>query len=279
MIKRILLIMSMIAMFNPNLTAKETIKITTESPLIIGEVIKFHSSVLNEDRVLNIYLPVGYKAEKARKYPVIYLLDGGIDEDLIHIVGITQFASFPWLNMMPETIVVGIGNTDRKRDFTFETHNKRDAKDFPTAGKSSEFIKFLKEEVIALINKRYKVNKNKTIIGQSLGGLLVTEILFKAPELFDNYIIVSPSLWWDDESLLKYTPKPVANISSIYIAVGKEGRVMERTAKSLFKKLAKTKLDRRKLYFQFFPDKNHGDTLHTAVYDAIEKIFRQSKKI
>ena len=133
--------------------------------------------------------------------------------------------------------------------------------------------------MIALINKRYKVNKNKTIIGQSLGGLLVTEILFKAPELFDNYIIVSPSLWWDDESLLKYTPKPVANISSIYIAVGKEGRVMERTAKSLFKKLAKTKLDRRKLYFQFFPGKNHGDTLHTAVYDAIEKIFRQSKKI
>ena len=116
------------------------------------------------------------------------------------------------------------------------------------------------------------------MIGQSLGGLLATEILFKKPELFDNYIIASPSLWWDDESLLKYTPTLYTSKKSIFISVGKEGQVMERTAKELYDKLELLKNANTNLYFEFFEKQNHGDALHLAVYNAFEKIFKKDEK-
>ncbi|NUO00506.1 MAG: alpha/beta hydrolase, partial [Saprospiraceae bacterium] len=182
----------------------------------IGETLEFHSTILNEKRVVNIYLPNGYHPDSLKKYPVIYLLDGSVDEDFIHISGLVQFGSFSWINMIPETIVVGIANVDRKRDFTYPTNNQKDKADFPTTGGSEKFIAFVEQELQPLIEKTYKTGSSKTIIGQSLGGLLATEILFKNPNLFDRYIIVSPSLWWDDQSLLKYTPKVFSAPKAIY---------------------------------------------------------------
>ncbi len=255
--------------------AQNKLKPNKTTPLSIGDKIEFQSEILNENRLLNIYLPNGYSKDSLKVYPVIYLLDGSIDEDFIHISGLVQFGSFSWINMIPESIVVGISNIDRKRDFTYPTNNEKDKKDFPTTGNSEEFINFIENELQPFIEKNYKTDSIKTLIGQSLGGLLATEILFKTPELFDNYIIVSPSLWWDDESLLKYTPTLYTSKKSIYIAVGKEGQVMERTAKELYEKLKVLKKENTNLYFEFFEKQNHGDALHLAVYNSFEKIFRK----
>ncbi|MBL7883889.1 MAG: alpha/beta hydrolase [Bacteroidia bacterium] len=248
-----------------------------KTPLNIGEKIELKSAILNEIRILNIYLPQGYSTTSEKKYPVIYLLDGSMDEDFIHISGLVQFSSFSWINILPESIVVGISNVDRKRDFTFPTTNEKDKIDFPTTGKSEQFIQFIEKELQPFIEKSYKTNNLKTIIGQSLGGLLATEILFKKPELFTNYIIVSPSLWWDNESLLKKEPAHFKNIHSIYISVGKEGETMERTTKELHQKLQLLKREKLNLYFDFFEDKNHGDALHLSVYKAFECIFKNKK--
>lgn len=245
-----------------------------KTPLCIGETIELKSTILNENRILNIYLPEDYKKDAQQKYPVIYLLDGSMDEDFIHIAGIVQFGSFSWINMLPKSIVVGIANVDRKRDFTFPTNNQQDKIDFPTTGKSEQFILFIEKELQPFIERHYATNETKTIIGQSLGGLLATEILFKKPTLFTNYIIVSPSLWWNDESLLKTEPLSSTINQSIYIAVGKEGETMERTAKELYQKLQHLKRNNLKLYFDFFEDKNHGDALHNSVYKAFECIFK-----
>ena len=246
--------------------------------LSIGEKIEFQSKILKENRILNIYLPNGYSKDSLKEYPVIYLLDGSIDEDFIHISGLVQFGSFSWINMIPESIVVGISNVDRKRDFTFPTNNKKDKEDFPTTGESESFINFIENELQPYIDKKYETDSIKTLIGQSLGGLLATEILFKNPDLFDNYIIASPSLWWDDESLLKYSPNSYSTKKSIFIAVGKEGKVMERTAKELYDKLNLLKKENTNLYFEFFEKQNHGDALHLAVYSAFGKIFMKEKK-
>ena len=257
--------------------AQSKIQLDNVTPLSIGEKIELQSEILNENRVLNIYLPNGYSKDSLKTYPVIYLLDGSIDEDFIHISGLVQFGSFSWINMLPESIVVGISNIDRKRDFTFPTNNKKDKKDFPTTGKSENFINFIEKELQTFIDKKYKTNSTKTIIGQSLGGLLATEILFKKPELFDNYIIVSPSLWWDDESLLTYQPASYTSEKTIFISVGKEGPIMERVAKELYDKLMLHKKENTKLFFEFFEKQNHGDALHLSVYNAFEKIFRKEK--
>jgi len=243
----------------------------------IGETLEIKSQILKENRILNIYLPKGYSEENAKTYPVIYLLDGSVDEDFIHISGLVQFGSFPWINLLSETIVVGIANVDRKRDFTYPSTNKKDKKNFPTTGSSEQFIRFIEEEVQALITKEYKVNTSKTLIGQSLGGLLAAEILFKKPDLFDNYIIISPSLWWDNESLLTWNTPNYKTKKSIYIAVGKEGKVMEETAKGLFEKLNQSKSKNTKIFFEFFEAQNHGNILHLAAYRAFEKVFGQKK--
>ncbi|WP_115900849.1 alpha/beta hydrolase [Tenacibaculum gallaicum] len=248
-----------------------------EGDFSIGKTVQIKSTVLKEDRTLNIYFPASYNTDKSKKYPVIYLLDGSKDEDFIHITGIVQFGSFSWINMLPEAIVVGIGNVDRKRDFTYPSSIEIDQKEFPTSGSSKKFIQFLKKELLPFIDTNYRTTNGKTLIGQSLGGLLATEVLFKTPTLFNNYIIVSPSLWWDDEKLLTFTPVKYDTKKNIYIAVGKEGPTMERTAKELHDKLLSKKTKNTKLYFDFLEDKTHGDALHEAVYNAFEKIFKVEK--
>ncbi|MBU1374187.1 MAG: alpha/beta hydrolase [Bacteroidetes bacterium] len=253
---------------------KSVLKVEKKASFTIGETLTVHSNILNEDRLLNIYLPNGYSPDSLKKYPVIYLLDGSVDEDFIHIAGLVQFGSFPWIKMVPESIVVGIANIDRRRNYTFPTSIKKDKKDFPTTGKSEKFIAFVADELQPLIQHNYLVSNDKTIIGQSLGGLLATEILLKKPDLFDRYIIVSPSLWWDNESLLKFYFPKENSVKEIFVGVGKEGKVMENDAKTLFEKLKAEKNESTKIYFDFLAGQEHADALHLAVYHAFEKMFK-----
>jgi uncharacterized protein len=240
-------------------------------PFVFGVIHQLFSAQLNEIRGLNIYLPEEYYTDSLRKFPVIYLLDGSSNEDYPHIAGLTQFMSM--YALMNPAIIVGIANIDRKRDFTFPTTIEKDKKDFPTTGGSAKFIAFIETELIPYINKTFRTSGDETIIGQSLGGLLATEVLLRKPDLFDSYIIVSPSLWWDNESLLKQAGQLLAARSNqnkkIYVGVGKEGRIMFRDAKGLYR-LLKKKLPSSKVYFDHLPKETHATILHRCVYNAFE---------
>ncbi|MFK7770482.1 MAG: alpha/beta hydrolase [Saprospiraceae bacterium] len=255
-----------------------------KKPFVIGEIVELQSDILNEKRTLNIYLPEGYHPDSAATYSVIYLLDGSADEDFIHIAGMVQFANFPWVELLPKSIVVGIANVDRKRDFTYPTLVTEIKEAFPTSGKSVNFINFLSKELQPFIDKNYKTNSTKLLLGQSLGGLVATEILFKQPDLFSHYIIISPSLWWDDQTLLKVEPvflKPdFQKELSIFIGVGNEDKykVMETDARALFTILEKEKKENVKTHFQFFENLTHGDILHLAVYEAFKVLFKKEEK-
>lgn len=248
-------------------------------PFVLGFIDEIQSTELNEKRILNIYLPEGYNPRDTIVYPVIYLLDGSADEDFIHIVGLVQFNSFEWVNQVSKSIVVGIATVDRRRDFTFPTSIAEDKNAYPTSGHSNRFILFIQNELQPFIQARYKTNSSKTIIGQSLGGLLATEILFNKPELFNKYIIVSPSLWWDNGSLLN---QPLARFErkDIYIGVGKEGlaptkipRVMEVDANILADKIKNLKNREVNVFFDYLPQENHATIMHQAVLNAF-KFFK-----
>ena len=254
---------------------QNVLKESSKNPLTIGEVVKINSKILSESRTLNIHLPDGYKAEDTLKYPVIYVLDGGIDEDFIHIVGLVNF--FKLHMNMPKSIVVGVANVDRKRDFTFPTIDKKLRKDFPTTGGSKNFISFLEDEVQPYINAKYSTNIQKTLIGQSLGGLVATEILLKKPTMFTDYIIISPSLWWDNETLLQdakmflgaHKKMPV----NVYVAVGAEGEIMEREAKSLADLLKNSGKENLKTEFLFLSNENNATILHQGVNNIFKLMF------
>ena len=258
------------------------------TPFVLGVIDEIQSIELSEKRTLNIYLPEGYNEQDTVKYPVIYLLDGSADEDFIHIVGLVQFNNFSWINRVPKTIVVGIANVDRKRDFTYASTIEEEQKRYKTAGKSDKFITFIEKELQPFINKKYKTNASKTIIGQSLGGLLATEILFKKPLLFDKYIIISPSLWWDNESLLNYKSAILqadfSQKTDIYIGVGKEGlasstipHVMEVDANLLTEKIQATQSKNVHVYLDYLPQEDHATITHQAVFNAFRILYPISK--
>lgn len=257
-------------------------EVAETKPFVIGDEVTMYSSILDEDRVINVYLPKSYKKATHKDYPVIYLLDGSRDEDFIHISGLVQFASFLWIDMVPESIVVGIANTDRKRDFTFPPSVADHSQNFPTAGGSEKFINFIEMELQPYIEKSYRTTRTKTIIGQSLGGLLVTEILFTKPHLFNNYLIVSPSLWWDEEALLKKQPAIIhANYKvskNIFIAAGgKEDDVIKRETKALFTLLQGSENNAITTNFELLEDQNHADILHLATYKGLQTIFKKEE--
>jgi len=245
----------------------------------IGEIQTIQSSVLNEKRTLNIYLPEGY-ATAGRTFPVIYLLDGSANEDFLHIAGLTQFLTM--IDTLPPSIIVGIANKDRRRDFTFPTGNKEDQRDFPTAGKSENFIHFIEKELQPFVRQHYRTNDSTTLIGQSLGGLLAAEVLLKQPALFHNYVIVSPSLWWDSESLLIRAPHLLIAHpdidAKVFIAVGKEGEQMQDAASGLAAALQDAKMKHLFVFFTFFPKENHLTILHNAVYEALMTINKKRKR-
>lgn len=266
---------------------KRPTETTKSKPFVLGLIDEIQSKALAEKRILNIYLPEGYKQGDTTKYPVIYLLDGSADEDFIHIVGLVQFNSFEWVNQVPKSIVVGIATVDRKRDFTFLTSVERDQKSYPTTGHSDQFISFIEKELEPYIQSKYKTNSDKTIIGQSLGGLLAAEILIKKPILFNRYIIISPSIWWDNGSLLNQESKiDESNFNQhtkVYIAVGKEGltptevpRVMEVDANLLTEKIKGFK--NVKVYFDYLPQENHATIMHQAVSNAFKFLYPIAKK-
>lgn len=247
---------------------------------VLGYVDSLHSEILNEDRIINIYLPEGY--DKETKYPVIYLLDGSADEDFIHVVGIVQYNTFSWINRIPKSIVIGIANKNRKRDFTSPATQASDRKSIPNNGGSAKFIAFLEKELQPYVEKKYKTDGFKTIIGQSLGGLLATEILFKKPMLFNNYVIISPSLWWNDGALLKAKPvvldKDYSKSTKIYIGVGKEGsfdgkRIMEDDAKLLYEKIKQGQSKSVSVHFDYLPEEDHATVTHPAIFNAFRILY------
>lgn len=157
------------------------------------------SAVLKEARHINVYLPPAYDRRADARYPVMYMPDGGTQEDFPH-VAIDVDRAIRSGEMRP-TIVVGIENTQRRRDMTPYTRVESDRKIAPHVGGAAQFRRFLAEELMPDVRRRYRTNGKTAIVGESLAGLFVMDTFFAQPKLFDTYIALSPSLWWNHEAL------------------------------------------------------------------------------
>ncbi len=247
-------------------------RVGSPQPYTIGVIETLHSTILGEDRILNIHLPPGYAADTVANYPVIFLLDGSAEEDFVHVVGGLQFASYPWIQWVPPSIVVGIANVDRRRDLTFPTTIAADKEKYPTTGGSVAFQQFLAHELVPFITSNYRAGGPHTLIGQSLGGLLATEVLFRMPYLFQHYLIVSPSLWWDGGTVFDIPHDawmaPDIGVASVYVAVGQEGPGMVKPANRLAALLRKE--SQARIGYRHYTDLDHANILHRAVMDYFQ---------
>src|SRR5690606_28173086 len=131
--------------------------------------------------------------------PTMYMADGGVKEDFPHIAN--TLAKLIKENKIAPIILVGIENTQRRKDLTPETEVAKDKEIAAVVGGSSKFREFIKEELFLEIEKRYRTTSERSLIGESLSGLFVMETFFLHPDLFTNYIAFDPSLWWNNHYL------------------------------------------------------------------------------
>ena len=188
-------------------------------PVPVHEAFTIDSRALGEARIVNVHAP-----RSSGPLPVLYMPDGGLDEDFPHVVQAVE-ALVASRKIRP-VIVVGIPNTQRRRDLTPPTEVASDRAIAPQVGGSAAFRRFLREELIPEIDRRYRSTPERSIIGESLAGLFVVETLLEEPSLFRHYAALDPSLWWNDGALVSSAPARLAAFDaqprSLYMAASQD---------------------------------------------------------
>lgn len=176
----------------------------TDYQFKIGEIDSIYSNILNESKELYVQIPANYNSTTNRKYPVIFILDGEI-----FLPTVKNMHDFYSGGFMPEMIIVGISNKKhRTRDLTPSKITSKYGMPFNEEnGEAKKYIKFIENELIPFIEKKYPVTNYRTLIGHSYGGLFAIYTLLYHQHLFDNYIAIDPSLDWDNQNLLKESQK------------------------------------------------------------------------
>lgn len=159
------------------------------------------SAALGEPRPINVWRPASHGAPDAAALPVLYMPDGGLQEDFVHVTGTVD--SLIRLRAIRPVVVVGIPNTQRRRDLTGPTRIASDSAIAPRVGGSAAFRRFIREELMPEVRRRYRTTDERGIMGESLGGLFILETFVQEPALFTHYIALDPSLWWNSGSLVE----------------------------------------------------------------------------
>ena len=180
---------------------------TLSNSIVIGTIDSIYSTILKEKQSIWVHVPnrnTNSIFGGQSRYPVIYLLDG--DAHFYSVVGMMhQLSQVNGNTICPEMIVVGILNNDRTRDLT-PTHITTlggDSNFVRTSGGGKDFVAFIEKELIPHIDSLYPTAPYRMLIGHSFGGLMVIYSLFNHSELFNSYLAIDPSLWWDNQMLLK----------------------------------------------------------------------------
>jgi predicted alpha/beta superfamily hydrolase len=245
------------------------------TPLAIGQTFTIESGVLGEARTINVYKPPVYGDTLDLPRPVLYMPDGGIHEDFLHIAGLLQISVLN--GTMRPFLLVGIENTQRRRDLTGPTRIAADSSIAPRVGESAAFRRFIRTELMPVIRKQYRTTSESVIIGESLAGLFVVETLLQEPDLFDTYIAFDPSLWWNDAQLLSEARPRVSTGAYagkvLYLASSAEAELADLTNRlaDLLEAPAPGGLTR---YYQAMPQESHGTIYHPAALAAFRRVFK-----
>lgn len=256
----------------------------TDEAIEIGRTFTIESSVLDDQRRISVRLPAEYGSEPERRFPVVYVIDGGPQQDFPHIAGIAQsrevngtFAPF---------ILVGIETVARRQEITPPATDVAayEAELGATPGGSETFRRFIRDEVKRWVEQRYRTSGRDAVIGESLAGLFVIETLFREPDLFDDYIAVSPSLWWED---MLYGRSASAFLAAIppgdrrlYLTLADEGYRHGEGVALLVDALRRSAPEGMQwLYVPQGDSETHASIYHGAALDAFRAFYGEPTRI
>jgi len=235
------------------------------------------SRALDETRRINVHTPPGYAASDTARFPVLYMPDGGLDEDFPHVVNTVD--SLIALGAIRAVIVVGVPNTERRRDLTGPTRVRSDSAIAPRIGGSAAFRRFWREELVPAIDAHYRTTSERSIVGESLAGLFIVETFLREPTIFDRYIAFDPSLWWNHGALVDSAKELLAarkasspQHRSLYIAasrddIGKQAARLASTLRASAPRGLELKFDAR-------PDLTHGTIFRALLPAALVSTLR-----
>jgi predicted alpha/beta superfamily hydrolase len=251
-----------------------------------SEVVTIHSAVLNEDRKIYIHCPKFDSSDINKRFPVLYLMDGENHFELLSQY--VDYLSRPDVSAIPKIIVVGIPNTKRVRDLTptqsvLDYEGKPDTAGwYKSSGGNEIFLEFLKKELIPLIDSNYKTQQYKLFAGHSFGGISSINCMLTHPDMFDAYIAISPSFWWDNEYLLKLTEKKIERGSTLnkklFYCNGNEGGSNSFFHKGLLKfdsAISGKKIVGLDYKYMYYPNEMHMTVPIVAYVDALRFIFKE----
>jgi predicted alpha/beta superfamily hydrolase len=263
----------------------------SQDSITIGSKHHMVSKALNEERTFWVYLPPDYNNTKfaPAKYPVVYLLDA--ENNFHSFTGIQHSLAKGPYAMIPQMIVVGITNTNRTRDLTPTESNRqafydKSKKMLQQSGGNENFITFLEKELRPYIDSNYRTSGYNILNGHSFGGLTAVNILLHHTQLFNSYIIIDPSLWWDHEIMIKKAnpifDKKDFNKRSIYMAMANKKSIPQDTTTDMargirkFEKLLKEKQIKNLQWgFKYYENEDHGTIPIPAEYDGLRFIFKE----
>jgi predicted alpha/beta superfamily hydrolase len=248
-------------------------------PVLPHQTFTIDSRALGETRLINLYTPPGYDQAAGAGYPVLYVPDGGVEEDFPHVTNDIDAAIRA--GEMSPVIVVGIENTERRRDMTGPTEVEEDRKIAPRVGGSAAFRAFIRDELMTEIDRRVRGNGQTAIIGESLAGLFVVETFFQEPELFDISIALSPSLWWNAQALVgsakaRLRARPRSNQTLYLASAGDDDR--GDAVKALAEALREAAPEGLTWYYEPRPDQKHSTIYRAASPEVFRKLFPPAAK-
>jgi predicted alpha/beta superfamily hydrolase len=248
---------------------------------LVTEVIDLES---NRSYPLFIKLPKSYTKHKDKKYPVIYLTDANYAFQIVS--GATRYPMNA--NKMSEAIIVGISysknskrDSSRVRDYT-PTINKYWRQQ---TGGAQQHMEFIEKSVFKYMAQHYRVDSNnRTFMGNSLGGLFGSYVLLTKPQLFKNYILGSPSYWFDNKYIFRLEAEVAKNISNInanvFISIGeRETKELESSydmvndAKKFYKKMLAWKQPNLKTKILIISDANHQMAFPTTAIHGLHWVL------
>lgn len=251
------------------------------------EVIEIQDTGTKRSYELHIQLPLNYSKDK--KYPVVYMTDSPYTFPIA-----TGAARYPVnFKRMENIMFVGIswqkGHTpelSRQRDYT-PTASSPGFKDL--SGEASKHFDFIRNDVIPYIEKHYSTDAaNRTYVGNSFGGLFGIYIFLNQPTTFKNYIIGSPSIWWDHKYILDVEAKTKfdKNLEArMFIAVGAEETLIRDSPKhemvgdatELYARLKARKLDNLSLELRVIEHANHSTAFPTTAVQGLWWLFGSNR--
>lgn len=248
----------------------------------IGRKRRIYSTVLDEDREYWIYLPEDYDdtTYAPYSYPVLYLLDG--DRHFHSLTGIQEFLSRGPYASLPEMIIVGVLNTDRTRDLTPTRHH--DSELFPGNGGGERFMEFIEKELMPATAADYRTNGYRILVGHSFGGLTALHTLLTQPDLFNAYVAIDPSVWWNDRYLLKKARRTLDSLDLtgkvLYLAQADKRMLPQDTSTEHERMIRafKATLDQAhnglRWDYCFFENEDHGTVPLPAEYSGLRFIYQ-----